>query len=124
MDTLFNLLEILQYIRRQRLMQITRSKQQACKMSEPIRIHVLVSGRVQGVYYRASTREQALQLGLTGWVRNLSDGRVEFEAQGPAAQVNRLIAWAGKGPDHAKVDSVVQKEIPSLPGEKSFQITR
>lgn len=93
-------------------------------MSEPIRIHALVKGMVQGVYYRASTREQALQLGLTGWVRNLSDGRVEFEVQGPPAQVNRLIAWAKSGPDHAQVDSLLQEEIPSLPGEQSFQITR
>ena len=93
-------------------------------MSEPIRIRALVEGQVQGVYYRASTRERALQLGLTGWVRNLSDGRVEFEVQGSPERVNRLIAWAKIGPDHAQVDSVFQEEVPSLPGEKSFQITR
>lgn len=93
-------------------------------VSELVRTHVLVKGRVQGVYYRASTREQALALGLTGWVRNLPDGRVEFEAQGRTSQVEQLITWAKQGPDHARVDELTQNRISTIAGEQSFQITR
>ncbi len=93
-------------------------------MSEAIRIQAVVEGLVQGVYYRASTREKAIALGLTGWVRNREDGRVEFEAQGKADEVTELLTWARSGPEHARVDSVSHQEIPILPGEQSFQITR
>jgi len=92
-------------------------------MNETVRINAIVEGLVQGVYYRASTREQALQLGLTGWVRNLADGRVEFEAQGPQQRVNELLTWARSGPDHARVIAVHTREQSVLPGEQSFQIT-
>jgi len=66
-------------------------------------IHCYVSGRVQGVFFRAHTREQAMLFGLTGWVRNLPDGRVEVMASGDAAQIAHLQAWLKRGPEHARV---------------------
>ncbi|AUM15031.1 acylphosphatase [Ketobacter alkanivorans] len=93
-------------------------------MSESKRVNMIVEGTVQGVYFRASTREKALTLGLTGWVRNLRDGRVEFEAQGPAHAVEELVTWAKKGPEHAQVTQAKRIEIATLPGEQTFQITR
>lgn len=68
--------------------------------------HVLVSGKVQGVYYRASTVKKAQALGLCGWVRNLEDGRVEILAQGPLPELKQLLAWCEKGPMLAKVSKV------------------
>jgi acylphosphatase len=68
--------------------------------------HFRVSGRVQGVFFRASTRQQAVVLGLTGWVHNLSDGQVEVMACGETAQLDRLAQWLERGPELAKVDSV------------------
>ena len=73
---------------------------------QPVRIHAFVSGRVQGVYYRAETRQQASQLGLTGWVRNLPDGRVEVLAEGEEQRVRELIAWCRQGPPRSRVDEV------------------
>ena len=70
------------------------------------RIHVWVSGKVQGVWYRATTVEEARKLGLTGWVRNLLDGRVEIVAEGPRGSLERLIAWCHEGPPLAVVDEV------------------
>jgi Acylphosphatases len=66
-------------------------------------IHCYISGRVQGVFFRAVTREQAMRFGLTGWVRNLADGRVEVMASGDEAQVNHLQDWLKRGPEHARV---------------------
>ncbi|MDJ0521274.1 MAG: acylphosphatase [Planctomycetota bacterium] len=92
--------------------------------AEPRRIHALVSGRVQGVYYRASTRDEAGRLGLRGWVRNLPDGRVELEAEGAAAQVASLVAWLYQGPPAARVDDVqVSEQAPSV-NEASFEVRR
>jgi acylphosphatase len=70
------------------------------------RAHLLVSGRVQGVYYRQSTVEEARRRGLTGWVRNLPDGRVEAEAEGERAEVLALVEWCRSGPPAARVDGV------------------
>jgi acylphosphatase len=68
--------------------------------------HYRVSGRVQGVFFRATTREKARTLGLTGWVRNLADGRVEAVACGESTQLELLEEWLRHGPELAKVDSV------------------
>ncbi len=68
----------------------------------------LVSGRVQGVFYRASTREQAQRLGLSGSARNLPDGRVEVVVEGAEDAVNVLEAWLRQGPPAARVDAVVR----------------
>jgi acylphosphatase len=65
-----------------------------------------VSGQVQGVFYRASTRHEAERLGLTGYARNLRDGRVEVLACGVKSSVEDLCAWLAKGPAHAQVNNV------------------
>ncbi|HEY3488235.1 MAG TPA: acylphosphatase [Gammaproteobacteria bacterium] len=65
-----------------------------------------IRGLVQGVFFRASTREQAAALGLTGWVRNLPDGCVEAAACGEDAQLEQLERWLRRGPELAMVDSV------------------
>ncbi len=76
-------------------------------MSETIQqIHVFVSGVVQGVWFRAHTVEKAQQLGLTGWVRNLSDGRVEYVAQGERAKLEALKEWTYTGSPKSNVTQV------------------
>ena len=75
-------------------------------MSEPVTRHLRISGRVQGVGYRASLMGVAEQLGLKGWVRNCRDGSVEAVVQGPAQAVEDLGAWARQGPPHARVEQV------------------
>ncbi len=70
------------------------------------RIHIFVSGFVQGVFFRAETREKAKELSLFGWVKNLPDGRVEILAEGEKEKLEKLIEWARKGPPAAQVDNV------------------
>ena len=70
------------------------------------RVHVFVSGWVQGVFFRAETRDLARQLGLTGWVRNLWDGRVEAVVEGEDWAIEQLVAWCHRGPCGAQVDDV------------------
>ncbi len=72
-----------------------------------IALHAFVSGRVQGVWFRQSTKEQAISLGLKGWVRNLSDGRVEVLAAGEEKAVRQLEAWLAQGPELANVAEVI-----------------
>ncbi len=85
-------------------------------------VHCFVSGRVQGVFYRASTCDEAKRLGLSGWVKNLSDGRVEFFAQGPDEQVESLIRWCKIGPPAARVDNVEVKEAEYAPSLDTFKV--
>lgn len=77
----------------------------------------LVSGRVQGVWYRQSTLELAQQLGLRGWVRNLADGRVEVVASGSEERLGQLERWLHRGPELARVEKVdvgpIQADIPT-----------
>ena len=90
---------------------------------QPFRIHAFVSGRVQGVFYRAETRKQAAGLSLTGWVRNLPDGRVEILAEGEEQCVHKLIAWCQQGPPRSRVDQV-EEFAEEYTGEYgSFEIT-
>lgn len=70
------------------------------------RLHATVRGRVQGVSFRWYTRDQATALGLTGWVSNLDDGRVEVVAEGPRPALNRLVDWLRHGPPAARVDDL------------------
>lgn len=70
---------------------------------EKARAHILIEGRVQGVFYRASTREEANLSGLTGWVRNCRDGRVEAVFEGERDKVEMIIEWCKKGPPGALV---------------------
>jgi acylphosphatase len=71
-----------------------------------VRARIVVSGEVQGVFFRQSTVDEARRLGLVGFVRNLADGRVEAEAEGERAAVEALIRWCHRGPPAARVDSV------------------
>jgi len=82
---------------------------------------VLVSGRVQGVFYRAFTRQNAEQLGLSGWVKNLEDGRVEAEIEGSRQAIERMLTKMGRGPPGARVDDIETEEIKER-GEKGFEI--
>ena len=70
------------------------------------RIKLLISGRVQGVYFRYFTQKKAKQLGVNGFARNLPDGRVEIVAEADHEQINQLIEWSHKGPITARVDQV------------------
>jgi len=87
------------------------------------RLQAWVSGRVQGVWFRASTREEALRLGLSGWVRNLPDGRVEWLAEGERAALEQLLAWSAQGPPHARVDSVESRWSAAEGGLGRFEIS-
>ncbi len=71
-----------------------------------VRAHVFIEGSVQGVFFRANTREEASLLGLTGWVRNCWDGRVEAVFEGEREKVGKVIAWCKKGPPGAMVRDV------------------
>ncbi|MHA2294468.1 MAG: acylphosphatase [Candidatus Hodarchaeales archaeon] len=70
------------------------------------RIHIKVTGRVQGVFYRISTREQAEKRGIKGCVMNMPDGSVFIDAEGSKEALKELIDWARRGPHHARVDSI------------------
>lgn len=74
--------------------------------------HFVISGVVQGVSYRASAQQKALALGLTGWVRNLPDGRVEALAEGDADALDAFERWLWEGPSHASVTQVDTKPAP------------
>jgi acylphosphatase len=89
----------------------------------PVRAHVWVTGKVQGVGYRASTWDVAQLLKLNGWVRNLRDGRVEAIFEGTADQVQEMIRWCHQGPPAAQVSNVVvEYETPE--DLKGFQVER
>ncbi|HEU0276969.1 MAG TPA: acylphosphatase [Rhodanobacteraceae bacterium] len=75
-------------------------------------VRFLVSGTVQGVFFRASTRERALWLGIAGYAKNLADGRVEVVASGSAAALDELDGWLHHGPPAARVGSVVREALP------------
>jgi acylphosphatase len=70
----------------------------------------MVKGRVQGVFFRAATQQCAMQLGLTGWVRNLPNGDVELLACGTQQNLERLYEWLWQGPSHAKVEDVRRQQ--------------
>jgi acylphosphatase len=86
------------------------------------RAHVFVSGRVQGVFYRAETKNNASCLNLTGWARNLPDGRVEAVIEGKEDKVNALIDWCRKGPSFASVTEIEVKEEPYTGTFEDFRI--
>jgi acylphosphatase len=75
-------------------------------MSDRARAHAHVSGDVQGVFFRESTKQEARRLGVAGWVRNLDDGRVEVLAEGERGAVESLIRWCHQGPPSAEVTGV------------------
>lgn len=86
-------------------------------------IHLFISGRVQGVFFRAEAQGEARRLGLTGWVRNLPDGRVEVVAQGPKEKLEKFIEWCRHGPPGAHVAHLEQNWDEGLQEFQDFQIT-
>lgn len=84
--------------------------------------HLLISGRVQGVAFRASIRRKAQQLGVKGWVRNTEDGKVEVVVEGEKEAVEELIEWAKQGPWLAKVEKVKVSWKENQPGFDNFKI--
>jgi acylphosphatase len=84
--------------------------------------NILIYGKVQGVFYRASAQEEAQRLKLSGWVRNLPDGNVEAMAQGTEEQLHQFTEWCRKGPNGAEVTQVVVKEIQEGDGVVNPQI--
>lgn len=75
-------------------------------MADLARASAIVSGLVQGVFYRQSVLGEAQRLGLSGWVQNLPDGRVELVVEGERAQIAELLDWCRRGPTRARVDEV------------------
>jgi len=86
------------------------------------RLHVIVSGRVQGVSFRFYTQSQAVALGLSGWVANRSDGSVEVVAEGPRPALERLLDWLKHGPPMARVDDVRPQLSPATHEFSQFTI--
>ena len=84
--------------------------------------HCFISGRVQGVFFRASTARHAIELRLTGYAKNLTDGRVEVLACGEAADVDALCDWLWQGPPAAHVSEVVIREVECADIPKSFAV--
>jgi acylphosphatase len=89
-----------------------------------VRVRAVVSGRVQGVWYRESCRQQADRLGVSGWVANRPDGRVELEAEGPRPAVDALLTWARAGPQRAVVESVAVADLPPEGGRGFAVLSR
>lgn len=90
-------------------------------MSEVVAREVIVSGRVQGVFFRDSTRREAIRLGVNGWVRNCPDGTVRAHVEGPAAAVGALVRWCREGPRHADVDELRVSDVEPA-GRTGFEI--
>lgn len=86
-------------------------------------VSITVSGRVQGVFFRASTKKEADRLAIKGFVRNESDGSVFIEAEGEVSSVDGLVRWCHKGPSAARVDQCVVRD-GSLKGYTSFEVDR
>jgi acylphosphatase len=86
-------------------------------------ISILISGKVQGVFYRQSTREKAMAIGINGQVRNLPDGRVQVIATGTKEQLDQLLEWCRQGPPKARVTGVETSEMP-LQSYDQFRVDR
>ena len=84
---------------------------------------IVIEGRVQGVFYRASAARRAKELGLNGWVRNLADGRVEAHAEGARASLLEFVEWCRKGPPAARVKSLDCREAP-VEGHAAFSVLK
>ena len=86
------------------------------------RVHVIVEGRVQGVFFRAFTRDEAVKFGLTGWVRNRSDGSVEAIVEGEKSAVGKMLQWFQQGSPHSIVDKVHHTEESPVGDSNTFEI--
>jgi acylphosphatase len=90
-------------------------------VTERTRAHVFVSGRVQGVSYRASTRDAAREAGVDGWVKNRDDGRVEAVFEGDEEAVEEMVEWCQTGSNRANVDDI-ETEYGDPEGESGFEV--
>ena len=88
------------------------------------RADLLISGRVQGVFYRASAQQEAMRLGLVGEVRNIPDGQVEAIVEGPKERVEEFIDWCRQGPPSAEVESVRVRWSKALGEFRTFMVAR
>lgn len=88
------------------------------------RVRVFVEGRVQGVFFRESTRRRAMELGVRGYVRNLSDGRVEALFEGVERAVDEAVAFIRQGPPYARVDAIAVEDEPMHGEFDDFRIAR
>lgn len=89
-------------------------------MTRSVRYRFHITGKVQGVFFRASARREAQRLGLSGLAKNESDGSVTIEVEGRERAVERFLAWARKGPERADVSAVEDAEVPVRPDETDF----
>jgi len=88
------------------------------------RLHILVSGDVQGIFFRSGAQDEARRLGLTGWVRNLPDGSVEVMAEGRREALQKLLEWCEHGPPGASVSEVKSQWLGHTGGFADFSIKR
>jgi acylphosphatase len=88
------------------------------------RVRCLVSGRVQGVFFRGATQARMRELGVRGWVRNLPDGRVEAVLEGDEAQLAEALAFLRRGPRGASVEGVELHDAPGDPAPAEFEVRR
>lgn len=88
------------------------------------RAELRITGRVQGVFYRATTRDKAQELGLNGWIRNMTDGSVRLVVEGSRDAIEALVDWAEVGPPRAEVDKVVVDWQDTTGEHTAFEIRR
>ena len=91
-------------------------------MSNKIQVKAVISGRVQGVFYRAETKKTADKLGIQGYVKNLHNGSVEAVFEGDNFIVNKMLEWCKKGPSSAKVENIFSEKIEGLSNFEEFLI--
>ena len=89
---------------------------------ENVRVHLIVEGRVQGVWYRDSTRIKASELGIKGWVKNRRDGNVEIVAEGSETNIRKFVEWCHEGPPYAAVTKITESPREFRNEFKSFNI--
>jgi acylphosphatase len=92
-------------------------------MEEKKRVHVIIKGKVQGVFFRVETKKAANAAGVLGWVRNRRDGAVEAIFEGEPERIERMLAWCRTGSPFSRVDSVAEDWSPYLGEFSSFDIT-
>jgi acylphosphatase len=93
-------------------------------MSDRVRAEIVVRGRVQGVFFRASAQQEGLSLGLTGEIRNLPDGSVEAIVEGEKRAVDDFVAWCRRGPPAAQVEDVEVRQRTCRDEFRTFTVTR
>jgi len=92
------------------------------RLDEKVRVRVVISGKVQGVFFRGEVARRARRLKVRGWVRNLYDGRVEAVFEGEKGSVEEIVGFCRKGPPHARVDNVNVEYAPFKAEFHDFQI--